>query len=145
MTQINDIRVLLMDERMSWFRNTLKTYILSPDLLLPIISSLSKQGYVKFLLLESLDVLHMMVDDPYRNYSTWMAVRQMAKGDYSVLIAMIKSNDPQVTIEYIKQFVNEVYKLRGMDITMNRKCSDTNNTFYFITSFILRFLKDSHQ
>jgi|JI6StandDraft_1071083.scaffolds.fasta_scaffold48665_1 hypothetical protein len=144
MTQINDIRMLLMDDRMCWFRNILKNYILSPEVLLPIIASLSKQSYVKFLLLESLDVLHMMVDDPYRNYSTWMAVRQMAKGDYSVLIAMIESKSPEITIDYVKQFVGEVYKLRGMDITANRKCSDTNNTFYFITSFLLRFLKDSY-
>jgi hypothetical protein len=86
----------------------------------------------------------MMVDDPYRNYSTWMAVRQMAKGDYTALIAMIDA-DEEVSLPYIKQYVSEVYQLRSVDMTFNRKCSDTNNTFYFITSFLLRFLKDSQK
>ena len=72
-----------------------------------------------------------------------MAVRQMAKGDYSIVIAMIETNPKDTSLEYVREYVNEVYKLRGMEITANRKCSDTNNTFYFITSFLLRFLKDS--
>lgn len=75
MTQINDIRALLGDDNNTWFRNTLKIYLLSPTVLIPIIASISKKDYVKYLLLYSFDVLHMMVDDPYRNYSTWMVSR----------------------------------------------------------------------
>lgn len=108
--------------------------------MIPAIDSLSKQSYVKFLLLESLDVLHMMVDDPYRSYSTWMAVRQLAKGEYSALISMIEEGQADIT--YVKHYVNEVYKVRGLEHAATRKCSDTNNTYYFITSFILRFLKE---
>ena len=90
MSQINDIRLLLADQKNTQFRNTLKYYLVSPELLLPIITNLSKKDYLKYLLLYSLDVLHMMVDDPYRTYSTWILSREIAKGDYSELIETIQ-------------------------------------------------------
>lgn len=140
MTQINDIRVLLADEKNTWFRNILKFYLLSPEILIPIIDALSNKDYVKYLLLYSFDVLHMMVGDPYRNYSTWMVSREVVKGDYSKLIESLQ-NGATLSFEYLRNYVKIVFELKGKDLLLGRKCSDTNNTCYFIVTFFIRFFK----
>lgn len=108
--------------------------------MVPVIAYLSRKDYVKYLLLYSLDVLHMMVDDPYRHYSTWIASREVAKGDYSELIDCILRGD-RLSLEDVRTYVSNVFDQKGRELLRNRKCSDTNNTCYFIVTFIIKFLK----
>lgn len=86
----------------------------------------------------------MMVDDPYRHYSTWIASREVAKGDYSELIDSILRGET-LNLDYLRNYVTNVFEQKGRELLLNRKCSDTNNTCYFIVTFFIKFLRSAYE